>query len=302
MLSLLKENLGVETAIRQASSEARADMHRLDSRTLRELSLLYEDTRLQLGDDILVYVDAQGNLTVQVLQALLAKVDATLAELHRGYQELLLTGLTSAAEIGVDLWYLAGLKIASKPLVEDAVQRVQSFTADGLRLTDRLVRLEQQTRWLIADTLMQQIMAGNKAGQTVQALLKQGKQAPPDLAAQALLQRAEAVACCLGTVLLTGQDSPYRHALRLLRTELNRAHVEAYRAAMATYPRVVAERLIVSPNDCHRQLSDIHTQVDLYGLGVGVYPVGKAPWPQHPNTLSFIEAVFADEIARDQRG
>ena len=296
MLSLLKENIGIEAAIRQASSEARADMHRLDSRALRELNLLYEDTRLQLGDDILVHVDAQGNLTVQVLQALLAKVDATLAELHRGYQELLLTGLTSAAEIGADLWYVAGLKIAPRQLVEDAVQRVQSFTADGLGLADRLVRLEQQTRWLVADTLMQQIMAGDKAGQRVQALLKQGKQAPPDLTAQALLQQAEAVACSLGTVLLIGQDSPYRHALHLLRTEINRAHVEAYRAAMVAYPRVIAERLIVSPNDCRRQLSDIHTQVDLYGLGVGVYPVGKAPWPQYPNTLNFIEAVFANEL------
>jgi len=38
----------------------------------------------------------------------------------------------------------------------------------------------------------------------------------------------------------------------------------------------------------------------LYGLGKGVYPVGKAPWTrQHPAALNFIEAVFADEIAKE---
>ncbi len=299
MLSLLKENTGIAATIHQASAEARADIHRLDSRTMRELSLLYEDTRLQIEDDLLVYTNAQGNLTVQILQELLAKVDATLVELNGACQELLLRGLMSAAEIGADLWYVAGLKIAPRRLAENAVRYVQSCTVtEGLRLADRLARLEQQNRLLVADTLMQQIVAGDRAGQMVQALLQQGKLAPVDWVAQTLLQRTDVVACAIGTVLLTDQDSPYRNMLRLLRTEINRAHVVAYRAAMTTYRRAVGERLIVSPNDSRRRLDDIYSQVDLYGLGAGVYPIGEAPWPEHPNMLNFIEAVFVDEIAK----
>jgi hypothetical protein len=120
-----------------------------------------------------------------------------------------------------------------------------------------------------------------------------------DWIAQTLLQQTDAVACSIGIVLLTAQDSPYRNMLRLLRTEINRAHVAAYRAAMTTYRRTVGERLIVSPNDSRKRPNDIHSQVDLYGLGAGVYPIGKAPWPEHPNALNFIEAVFVDEIAKD---
>jgi hypothetical protein len=296
---LLKENTGIEAAIHQASAEARADIHRLDSRTLRELSLLYEDAQLQIEDDMLVYTNAQGNLTVQILQELLARVGATLAELNGACQELLLSGLLSAAEIGADLWYVAELRIASRQLAENAVRYVQSCTfTEGLRLADYLARLEQHNHRLVTDTLRQQIVTGDWASQTVQALLQQGKPAPADLVTQTLLQQTETVARAIGTVLLTGQDSPYRRMLRLLRTEINRAHVAAYRAAMTNYQGVVGERLIVSPHDSRKRLDDIHSQVNLYGLGAGVYPIGKAPWPEHPDALNFIEAVFADGVAR----
>jgi len=40
----------------------------------------------------------------------------------------------------------------------------------------------------------------------------------------------------------------------------------------------------------------MHASVNRYGLGRGVYPKGKTPWPAHPNTLSFTEVVFEDEV------
>jgi len=316
MLSLHKEISSIEVAIHRASAEARADMHRLDSRTLRELNLLYEDTRLQIEDDMLDYADQQNNLPAQALQEILARVDTSLAELHRGCQELLVTGMMSAAEIGTELWYVAGLKIVPKQLAESAVRYVQAgVDTQGLKLADQLTRLAHQTRRLVTATLLQQVMAGNQAAQTIQTLLKQGKQPPADLLARMLLQQVDAVACSLGAVLLTGQDSPYRSMARLLRTGINRAHVEAYRVAMAAYPRAVGERPIIEPTDAHKRPGDIQTHINLYGnphgnpygnpygnlygLGKGVYPVGKALWTQHPAALNFIEAVFADEIAKE---
>lgn len=49
---------------------------------------------------------------------------------------------------------------------------------------------------------------------------------------------------------------------------------------------------------------DLLAHQNLYGLGKGVYPDAKrCPWPAHPNTLSFVEMVFADEVtAADKAG
>ena len=73
MLSLHREISSIEVAIHRASAEARADMHRLDSRTRRELNLLYEDTCLQLEDDLLASADQQNNLPVQTLPKALTR-------------------------------------------------------------------------------------------------------------------------------------------------------------------------------------------------------------------------------------
>ncbi|AZR60628.1 hypothetical protein ELB75_11835 [Eikenella corrodens] len=43
-------------------------------------------------------------------------------------------------------------------------------------------------------------------------------------------------------------------------------------------------------------ICDEHAAADLYGLGQGVYPVDECPWPAHPNTFSYTEAVYRDEI------
>jgi len=295
MPSLLKEISRIEATVRRASVEARADMRRLDSRTQRELHLLYEDTRLQLADDMLDCADSQNNLSVQALQNMLARVDIDLTELQRGCQDLLWTSMMSAAELGTELWYVAGLKIAPKPLAESAVRYVQSSLDDqGLKLADRLTQLAQRTRRRVTAALQQQLMAGDQAMRTAQILLEQGKSPPTDLLAQSLLQQVDAVVCSLGAALLTGQDGPYRTMARLLRSEINRAHVEAYRVAMTTYPHAVGERLLVEPTDVHNCPGDIQTHIDLYGLGPGVYPIGRAPWLHHAAALNFIEAVFED--------
>jgi hypothetical protein len=299
MLSLHREISSIEVAIHRASAEARADMHRLDSRTRRELNLLYEDTCLQLEDDLLASADQQNNLPVQTLPKALTRVDTSLTELHRGCQELLMTGMMGAAEIGAELWYIAGLKIMPKQLAESAVRYVQAGVDDqGLKLMDQLIRLAHQTRQVVGATLQQQVMTANQAAQTIQTLRQQGKQPPTDLLARMLLQQVDAVACSMRTILLTGQDSSYHRMARLLRSGINRVHVEAYRAAMAAYPRAVGEQLLLEPTDARKGPGEIQTHIDLYGLGKGVYPVGKAPWTQRPAALNFIEAVFADEIAK----
>ncbi|WCE31040.1 hypothetical protein [Vibrio sp. SCSIO 43137] len=47
----------------------------------------------------------------------------------------------------------------------------------------------------------------------------------------------------------------------------------------------------------------MHAKANLYGLGNGGYPQGKSPWPAHPNTLSYEQVVFVDEVTdKDKQG
>lgn len=47
---------------------------------------------------------------------------------------------------------------------------------------------------------------------------------------------------------------------------------------------------------------DLLSAQNLHGLGAGVYPDReRCPWPAHPNTLSFVVIVFADEISDADR-
>ena len=58
---------------------------------------------------------------------------------------------------------------------------------------------------------------------------------------------------------------------------------------------------MLSPNHPRVDICDMHASVNRFGLGRGVYPKGKNPWPAHPNTLSYVEAVFTDEVTDEDR-
>jgi hypothetical protein len=80
---------------------------------------------------------------------------------------------------------------------------------------------------------------------------------------------------------------------------MNRAHGEAYKAAARTDPEVIGLRFLLSPNHPQVDICDFYSKANLHGLGPGVFPFDACPWPAHPNTLSFVVAVFRDEV-RDE--
>ncbi len=45
----------------------------------------------------------------------------------------------------------------------------------------------------------------------------------------------------------------------------------------------------------------MHATANLFGLGKGVYPPGQNPWPAHPNTLSYVVAVFEEDVTEEDR-
>ena len=92
------------------------------------------------------------------------------------------------------------------------------------------------------------------------------------------------------------------NAMRVFRTEINRAHGEAYMAGGEGKPYFGGWRYLLSPQHPEPDICDLLATQNLHGLGKGVYPSrAKCPWPAHPNTLSFVEIVFKDEIGEAER-
>jgi hypothetical protein len=89
------------------------------------------------------------------------------------------------------------------------------------------------------------------------------------------------------------------NATRLFRTEINRAHGEAYIKGFLSLPDAAGVRFTLSPMHPKPDICDVHAAADLYGLGPGVYPTRETcPWPAHPNTMSYVVGVFKDEVRK----
>ena len=135
---------------------------------------------------------------------------------------------------------------------------------------------------------------GRDASRAVQEFLALGQEVPLALQKQLGLDQVEAAGRTIADSLLTGPGNAYANARRVFRTEMNRAHGEAYQAGAARHPAVIGMRFVLSPNHPKADICDVYARADDYGLGPGVYPIGKAPWPAHPNTMSYLEAVFRE--------
>ncbi|HRY16409.1 MAG TPA: hypothetical protein P5330_11130 [Candidatus Competibacteraceae bacterium] len=288
-------------AIARASAQARAQMDTLDDDSAAQLRQLYEQVIAQLQRDLRAYGDDQGHLRVEVLNAYLRQAIARLDGLSAAQRDLLQQHLSQSAQLGARPWGASGGILPSAlplPLLADAAARfVNQFTAaDGLRLSDRLWRLDRGAKERIADVLRRNVVMGRDASRAAAEFLALGQEIPREIQQQLGLDQIDTAGKTIAELLLTGPGNPYANARRVFRTEMNRAHGEAYRAGAGAHPDVIGERFVLSPNHPKADICDEYARADDYGLGPGVYPVGKAPWPAHPNTMSYLEAVFRHEV------
>ena len=140
------------------------------------------------------------------------------------------------------------------------------------------------------------VIEGQSALDAAKAFLARGEAIPADLAEK----MGAASSGRIGREAfdaLTGEGGAMNNAMRLFRTEINRAHGEAYMAGGDALPGFAGWRFMLSPAHPKPDICDVLASQNLYGLGPGVYPNREAlPWPAHPNTLSFVEIVFEDEV------
>lgn len=301
-------------AIRRASQQARNQMQQLDAGTAEELLRIYTEAADQVRAAIAAAGDSVSIVRLDQMRALLERIDAVLAALATAQTELIDSAIQAAADLGVRPLTADGLAATGRtvePVLsaaealrvsDDAVQFVRGFRdANGFVLSDRLWRVSRGAREAVQRTVEQAVVQGWNADRAAQDLLLRGQAVPP---ATAEARQAAAVGPLLRAAdqLTDTGTGALANALRVARTELNRAHGEAYMDGAGRSAAVVGFRFLLSPRHPRPDICDLLARQNLHGLGPGVYPDRKScPWPAHPNTLSFVVAVFGEEVTDEDR-
>lgn len=286
-----------ETAeqIRQASATARAKMLELDTATAERLKSLYQSVIAQLQQELAASA-TDNAIRLETLNTYLQQARQHLAELDRAQQVLLRGGLLAAAELGAAPW-VGGLALVQ--LADSAARFVDGFiAADGLKLSDRLWRLSSGTMADFRDVIRRNVVLGRDASRAALEFMAKQEALPLELRANLGKDSVGSLSKAIEDRLLTGTNNAYSNALRVFRTEINRAHGEAYQLGAGAHPDVIGMQFMLSPNHKVRDICDTLATQNVHGLGPGVYRVGQTPWPAHPNTMSFLVAVFRKDAEK----
>lgn len=303
-----------QAAINRATLAAHREVERLDAAALDELTQIYQQAADDIARRIAAFAGADGNVALYQLQDLLAQVNARLKALADARDALLTQSLNSAADLGTAPFMDSTLSPAPIPLAGEglltagaarqisntALNFVRTFiAADGLQLSDRIWRLDRHARDVVVNSIEQAVIQGQGAAQAAREMLMRGEAVTADIADKIGAANAQGMGKAAGE-LLTGSGSPMDNAMRLLRTEINRAHGESYIASAFALPDTVGVRFLLSPAHPKPDICDLLAAQNLFGLGEGVYPSRDlCPWPAHPNTLSFLETVFKDTVTEE---
>lgn len=275
-------------AIRRAEKAAQAKTTKLDADSLKELEGIYKEASVSIREQILNAADPNGVLIIEVLRPLLSQIEQLMQEVGFKRDQLLNSALAQAIDNGVGVMSVeravmsAGLVNAAQESLEFATTFIDE---GGLQLSDRLWRLNQGAVKSVGDVIKQGIIQGMDSTQATDALLSANAGKISKDAASAFM----------------ADNGPRWQAMRVVRTEINRAHNDAFELAGFEHPDVVGTRFNLSSNHPRKDICDMHASVNRYGLGKGVYPKGRNPYPAHPNTMSFKTLVFRDDVTDADR-
>lgn len=292
-----------QAAIKRATLAAQREVTKLDAAAMDDLTRIYKQAAEQIAQRIKAYSGADGNIALQELQSVLAQVNAQIKALSEGRNTLLDRNLSAAADLGTQPLASTLSASAAMQINHEALSFVRTFVAsDGLQLSDRIWRLDRQARDSISNAIEQAVIQGQGATQAAREFLSRGQAVPVDIQDKISAAGAGKIARETRDALLTGNGSPMDNAMRVMRTEINRAHGMAYAKGFLAHPFAAGVRFLLSPGHPKPDICDLLSTQNLHGLGQGVYPtVETSGWPAHPNTLSFLIGVFQDEVTEEDR-
>lgn len=292
-----------QAAIKRATRLAQRAVTSLDAAGRHELARAYRAAADDLDAMIRQHAGPEDAVRLAQLRDLLRQVEARLSALGTLRNDILNEGLERAATYGARATLGEGNPAAMR-VSDRALRWVQAFIADdGLQLSDRLWRNDRQAREVVTGAIERAVIEGQSAAQAVRDFLTRGETPPGELVSKAATANSQRMAQAVADGLM-GPDQALSNAQRLFRTEINRAHGEAYMMGAEDVWGFAGFRYLLSPAHPEYDICDLYAAQNLHGLGAGVYPDrSRTPWPAHPNTLSFVEIVFDDEItAADRAG
>lgn len=302
-----------QAAIRRATQRAQNAMRELDAQAVDELLRVYRAAAEEVRQRIAASLDSTDSVPLQNLRRLLAEIETILDGLAQQRDGILTTAIERAAELGVEPFTLQGIvrvggsqavidSGAASRISQNAVRFVQTFTgADGLTLSDRLWRVDRGAKEALTRSIEQAVVQGLSGTRAATEFMMRGEPVPADVAQRVAQAKGGPLGLLAGELARRDTGALYQ-AERVMRTEINRAHGEAFFAAGEDTPGRAGWRYLLSPLHPAPDICDLLSTQNLHGLGPGVYPTREAtPWPAHPNTLSFIQMVFEDEVSDADR-
>ncbi len=304
--------------IKRASQQARNAMQQLDAGGVADLLAIYTRAADEVRAAIRSKVGADDAVPREQLAGLLRQIEDIVTRLGTERDAALVQAIGEAATLGVRPYTVQGAMAVggvagtSTPVVlesgaamkisQEAVAFVQAFrAADGLTLSDRLWRLDQGAKEVLGRAVGHAVVQGWSGTRAAMDLAMRGLPAPADVARQVAGGKAGALVR-MADLLTTGDGAELWKAERVMRTEINRAHGEAYMAGAEQTPGFAGFKFLLSPQHPAPDICDLLASQNVHGLGAGVYPDReRCPWPAHPNTLSFVVAVFDDDITDADR-
>ena len=292
-----------KAAIKRASRLSRSKLPEIDREARQQLRGVYLSAKADIERLILEAAGAGTSVGYEHLQNLLSQIDSRLGSLARDRDFLMDMKAREAARLGVDPFRpdRGAIRSSLDRIADDAFRGLAVFvSSDGLQLSDRIWRIDRHAKDVVGQAVQRHVVQGYSASQAASDFLARGEAVPADLQKKSGMSDAIKISRAAGAELMR-EDGPYFSAKRLFRTEINRAHGTAYQRAAAEHPDIVGTKFLLSPNHPKIDICDMHASVNRYGLGEGVYPHRKSPWPAHPNTLSFEVVVFRDEVGPAER-
>ncbi|MCR8922652.1 hypothetical protein NO559_07710 [Dasania sp. GY-MA-18] len=290
--------LATKAKIKRATQAAQAQTTIADGAALNDLKNIYQRAVDELRAKVNSYADGSGSVRLTAMRNLLADSERILKQLRQAQDTALFERMEEVAALGVDPFAeQLGVRRVSAA-AKEAVKVARNFVAaDGLQLSDRLWRVNNSAKEAVGRAIQNAVIQGQSASEAAQEFLRTGEPVPAALNSKMEQAQAGKINRVLGQQLMTGEGSAYHNARRVFRTEINRAHGTAFKNAAFDVEGVIGTRFLLSPNHPETDICDLHAKANIYGLGAGVYPKGKSPWPAHPNTISYEVAVFEDEVS-----
>lgn len=287
--------------IKRATKFAQEQSVILDGQALANLRERYQIAVNEIAA-IINRLGIDGTVRQDRLGQLLGQAERIIEKLGSQHAQYLSEWMLDAAVVGVEPFAATVGGSITHNLPAQTVQALDRFIhADGLSLSARVHTNTEDTKARVRRHLTRAIVSGESASvATALDLLEQGK-VPYEVKKALLNASPEKLRSILKHTVLDEPGSPYQTMRRIYRTEINRAFGTAYNASAQSHPDAVGLRFLLSPRHPEHDICDMHAKVNKWGMGRGVYPFDKCPWPAHPNTLSFTEVVFDEEVTSADR-